>query len=245
MEQNMVLLMNCEKCAGNGSSTCSACLCTSCAGSGQLACVECKNGQISCKECSATGQILCQSCSGVGHIVQNFWFIKWSTPCSTCEGKGRRQCSRCLGKKTVPCRKCDATGSIPCATCGKTGANSTCVICAGSHQVLCSECDGTGKVETEWSKQLKSSSLDSLWIEYNNRQRREEILTRDISIFEGYRDEDHKSLMRTSPIDYQAEQDYTRSIAEYKEKIQNCYSERKEVEKQMSDILKLIITRGG
>jgi hypothetical protein len=237
--------MNCEKCDGSGTLKCSACLCTSCAGSGQVACLECKNGQISCEECSATGQIPCHFCFESGQILQNFWFIKWRTPCSACEGKGRRQCSKCLGKKSVPCRTCGANGNIPCKSCGKTGLNSTCVKCAGSRLVQCLVCEGTGKVETEWSKQLKLSSLDSLWKEYNDRMRRKDILNREISIFEGYVDEDHKSWMRTSPTDYQADQDYRRMIDINKEKILNYYSERNEVENELSDIMKYIITRSS
>lgn len=224
----MELFMNCENCAGTGLSKCSACLCNSCAGTGEIACIECK-----------TGEIPCQSCFGVGQIVQNFLFIKRNTPCSSCKGKGWQQCSKCSGSKKIPCRTCGGTGSSPYATYGKTDSTLTCVICAGSRQVRCTACNGAGQVETEWSKKLKSSSLDWLEYEYNYRERRWEDIEENKKMYHDYLSEDHKLYMSTH-------EDYLlRQLAENNEKLDNCRRESEEVLKEQSYIRDIMKTKRG
>ncbi len=162
----------CDHCAGSGSVKCSACVCGSCAGRGSLSCSQCSSGRIGCSECSATGQTPCKSCSGFGRTAEHFWFIKWSTLCSTCDGSARQKCTTCAGAKAVSCRKCDATGLIPCGVCGKTGVTAVCTQCGGSRAVRCSGCSGAGQIETEWSRQLDSSSIEWLRLEHERLLRR-------------------------------------------------------------------------
>jgi hypothetical protein len=162
----------CDQCAGSGSLKCSACVCRSCAGRGSSPCSQCSSGRIGCSECSATGQMPCKSCSGLGRTAEHFWFIKWSTRCSTCGGAARQECATCAGAKTVPCRNCGATGLIPCGVCGKTGVTAACTQCGGSRALRCSGCSGAGQLETEWSRQLDSSSIEWLRLEHERLLRR-------------------------------------------------------------------------
>lgn len=190
----MTLFTKCERCEGHGSLKCAACVCVSCGGRGNSRCMgnlnagsrraartsdeladqirsQCKAGRVGCGECSATGETQCQSCSGFGRTLHGWWLIKWSTSCSTCGGAKHRRCARCSGKASMPCTMCAATGVIACADCGGTGATATCDLCAGVRVVRCAVCRGAGRLETKWSRQLRSHPVEQLRFEYEKRQR--------------------------------------------------------------------------
>lgn len=70
---------------------------------------------------------------------------KKGTPCTSCNGTGRRICTTCGGDNQVTCSSCSGTGKVNCPTCkNKTPAKNYCSTCGKTGKVNCSSCGGKG-----------------------------------------------------------------------------------------------------
>ena len=106
--------LKCERCEGNGKTTCGTCN----GGRKKLA--------VRCAECSGKKKATCRECYGKGVYADPFV----TCPCDRCEGRGAFPCFLCRGQIYVPlnggqkgpkCRICSKKGYFKCTTCKGKG----------------------------------------------------------------------------------------------------------------------------
>lgn len=236
----MAWYSSCAECQGSGAVRCTACICGSCSGKARVACSNCQNGRRACSDCSASGRMRCAQCSGQGRVVQTLWVFKQKVLCPTCYGAASVQCPACGGRKEISCASCRGTGTTSCGACAGAGVQPTCETCGRSRKVVCSTCKGVGRFETDWSKELKTSTVKRLRFEYEKRQRQILALQIKISSLRRELDEMYSWYERDRVANpkawYHREGSYPSGMESIPREIEQYELEVRTLEEQMDDI---------
>ena len=156
---------SCPDCKGQKQFDCTSCRCGRCNASGVVAvrCSSCTDGTVQCSTCQGSGKIL----------VKKGFFSDTYRTCSRCNGTTRHSCDTCHGKREV---------SGTCPSCQGSKRNASCTNCGSTGKISCSKCRGTGRVESEWSRSLRTQSVDRLKLEHEKRSQK--IVAMDSQIFD-------------------------------------------------------------